>query len=153
MITQVYKKPYLYFFIILFTVYLALNITISQFYVTVQYLPKYVETIKWEELVISGFLTLIIAFLVALTGTLIYKNWKERISVKKQTALVSLGTLGGLATGVCTACVAGLFPLIFGLFGVSFSFLSLPFKGMEIQLLVITFLSINLYLLMKRKGC
>ena len=71
--------------------------------------------------------------------------------MKKQTALATLGTLEGFATGVCSACVAGLFPLIFGFFGVSFSFLSLPLKGMEIQLLIILILSINLYFLNKEK--
>lgn len=151
MVKQVFKKPNLYFFIFVYISYLILNVIISQFYITARYIPRYLETIKWGELVLSAVLTLIIGFLVALNSVLIYIKIKERKKIKKQTLLASLGTIGGFATGVCTACVAGLFPLIFGLFGVSFSFLSLPFKGIEIQLLIILILATNIYLLEYRK--
>ncbi len=151
MIKTVFKKPYVYYFFLIFFSYLILNVIISEFYVTIQYIPKYLETIKWSELVLSGIFTLIIGFLISVNSILIYLKYKERKNVKKQTLVTSIGTVGGFATGVCTACVAGLFPLIFGLFGVSFSFLSLPFKGMEIQLLIILILSVNLYYLNKEK--
>ena len=151
MIQKVFKKPYRYFFVLIFVTYVILNVILSQFYITLQYIPKYLETLKWEELVISGILSLIIGILIALNTMLIYLKWKERRDMKKQTALASLSTLGGFATGICTACVAGVFPLIFGLFGISFSFLSLPLKGMEIQLVVIGILMINLYMIKKEK--
>ena len=151
MIKTGFKKHYVYYFFLIFFSYLILNVIISEFYVTIQYIPKYLETIKWSELVLSGIFTLIIGFLISVNSILIYLKYKERKNVKKQTLVTSIGTVGGFATGVCTACVAGLFPLIFGLFGVSFSFLSLPFKGMEIQLLIILILSVNLYYLNKEK--
>ena len=149
MIKQVFKKPNLYLFIFIFLAYLILNIFISRFYITVQYIPYYLETIKWGELLISGLLAAIIGILIAVNMTLIYISWKRRMKMKKQTFLASLGVLGGLITGICSACVAGLFPLLFGLFGVGFSFLSLPLKGIEVQLIVLALLIINLYFLRK----
>lgn len=151
MIKQVFKKPYLYYFILIFIIYLTLNIIISQFYITILYIPKYLATLNWLELILSGIFSLIIGILISINAILVYIKYKERKKVKKQTLLASLGTIGGFSTGICSACVAGLFPLIFGLFGISFSFLSLPFKGMEIQLLVILLLIMNLYLLNKEK--
>jgi len=149
MIKKIFKSPYIYFLILIFLGYSISNIIISQFYITIQYIPKYLETIRWGELLLSGIFSLAIGILIAINSILIYIKFKERKKIKKQALLVSLGTVGGFATGVCSACVAGLFPLIFGLFGVSFSFLSLPFKGMEIQLLVIGILIINTYILTK----
>mgnify|MGYP001613982565 CR=1 FL=1 len=152
MIKKIFKRPYIYFLILIFFGYLILNVIISQFYITIQYIPKYLETIRWGELLLSGIFSLTIGILIAINSVLIYIKFKERKKIKKQALLVSLGTVGGFATGVCSACVAGLFPLIFGLFGVSFSFLSLPFKGMEIQLLIIGILIINIYILTKQKS-
>jgi len=51
--------------------------------------------------------------------------------------------------GVCPLCVTGLFPIIFGLFGLSFSLASLPFKGLEVQVVAIVLLLSSLYLLRK----
>ncbi len=149
MIKQVFKKPYVYYFSLVFLIYLILNIAFSQFYITVQYIPKYLETIKWQELIVSALLSLAIGFLVSLNSILVYLRYKERKNIKKQTFFASLGIIGGFFTGICSACVAGLSPLIFSLFGISFSFLSLPLKGIEIQLLVVLILLINLYLLKK----
>ena len=74
-----------------------------------------------------------------------YIRYKERKKYKAEGALTCAATIGGLATGVCSACVAGIIPLIFSILGLSFSWASLPFKGMEIQLVVIVMLSISLY--------
>jgi len=149
MIKSVFKRPYIYFFILIFIVYLTLDIIISQFYVTIRYIPKYLNTINWFELGLSIFLTLVIAFLVSLTLLLSYLKYKQRQNVKKGLTVAALGTTGGFAAGVCTACVAGIFPFIFSLFGISFSWLSLPFKGLEFQIFVIILLIISLYLLNK----
>ena len=149
MIKQIFKKPYVYFLILIFLIYLTLNVVISQFYITVQYIPRYLETVKWGELILSGLFSLIIGLLISVNAIILYLKFKERKEVKKQTILASLGTLGGLATGVCSACVAGLFPLVLGFLGISFSFLSLPFKGLEVQAVVILVLVINLYFLNK----
>lgn len=150
MIKEVFKKPYIYFFILILIVYLTLNILISQFYVTLRYIPRYIDTINWFELTLSILFTLVIAFLVSLTILLSYIKNKQRQKIKKGVAIAALGTTSGFAAGVCTACVAGVFPFIFSLFGISFSWLSLPFKGLEFQLLVIILLLTSLHLLNKR---
>ena len=150
MIKEVFKKPYIYFFILILIVYLTLNILISQFYITLRYIPKYIDTINWFELTLSILFTLVIAFLVSLTILLSYIKYKQRQKIKKGVAIAALGTTSGFAAGVCTACVAGVFPFIFSLFGISFSWLSLPFKGLEFQLLVIILLLTSLHLLNKR---
>ena len=150
MIKEVFKKPYIYFFILILIVYLTLNILISQFYVTLRYIPRYIDTINWFELTLSILFTLVIAFLVSLTILLSYIKYKQRQKIKKGVAIAALGTTSGFAAGVCTACVAGVFPFIFSLFGISFSWLSLPFKGLEFQLLVIILLLTSLHLLNKR---
>jgi len=150
MIKEVFKKPYIYFFILILIVYLTLNILISQFYITLRYIPKYIDTINWLELTLSILFTLVIAFLVSLTILLSYMKYRQRQKIKKGVAIAALGTTSGFAAGVCTACVAGIFPFIFSLFGISFSWLSLPFKGLEFQVLVIILLLTSLHLLNKR---
>ena len=77
-------------------------------------------------------------------------KYRQRQKIKKGVAIAALGTTSGFAAGVCTACVAGIFPFIFSLFGISFSWLSLPFKGLEFQVLVIILLLTSLHLLNKR---
>lgn len=150
MIKKVFKRPYVYFFIAIFLVYLAATIIISQFYITIQYIPHYLSTIKWHEFIIAGVFSISIAILVAINSVLLYLKWKERISLKKQSFLASLAALGGFSTGICPACISGLFPLLFSALGTSFTFLSLPFKGLEIQLLVIIMLMLNMYLMEKK---
>ena len=151
MIKTVFKRPFIYFFFLIFFLYLFLTIIISQFYVTIQYIPLYLETIQWWKLIVSGFFTLTIGFLVALNSLLLYLHFKQQKNIKKQSIIASIGTLGGFATGVCSACVAGVFPFLLGIFGISFSFLSLPFQGMEIQILVILLFTMNIYFLEKKK--
>src|SRR3989338_8107280 len=117
MIKQALKKPYVYFFILIFFVYLTIDVLLSQFYITI---------------LIS------------------YIKYKQRQNIKKGAAVAAIGTTGGFAAGVCTACVAGIFPFVFSLFGVSFSWISLPFNGLEFQVFVIILLIISLYLLNKK---
>lgn len=146
---EILKKPYCYWLIFIFVLYITLAVVMSQFYITIQYIPKYLATIKWSELILGVLFTLIIAFLVSVNSVLLYKKYKERINIKRSSIIASVGTVGGFATGVCTACVAGLFPFIFSLFGITFTWTFLPFNGLEIQLLVILSLSLSLYFLVK----
>ncbi|HLG24293.1 MAG TPA: hypothetical protein VI564_05180 [Candidatus Nanoarchaeia archaeon] len=139
------KKPYIFWVIGIFLTYMVVNIYISQFYVTVQYIPYYLSTINWSELILGTILSLIIGILISINTVYTYVRYKERKNYKAEGALTCAATVGGLATGVCSACVAGLMPLIFSLLGFSFSWGALPFKGMEIQLLVIVVLGLGLY--------
>lgn len=146
---RVFKKPYVYWFAAIFIAYLVLLVYISEFYVTIQYLPYYLNTINWVEFGASIFLSLGIASLVAVNGVYGYIRWKER-RVAKEGALVCAGGMGGFAAGVCPACVTSVLPFFFGVFGVSFSWASLPLRGFEIQLITLAILVGSLYLL-KRK--
>ena len=138
------KKPYIYFVILIFLVYLSLNVILSGFYNAIPLILVYAKTLNWFKLSISIFLTLIIGALIAFNSVLIYVKYKERRKCKKELILSSAGAIGGLVTGVCPLCVTGLIPLILGFIGVSFSFASLPFQGIEVQVLVVIILFVSL---------
>ena len=144
---KIFKKPFVYWFIGIFIFYLILNILTSGFYETIPLIVIYANTVNWLTLGISLLLTLIIGFLVAFISVLAYVRYKERKQCKEGVAVASVGGLGGLAVGVCPLCVTGIFPLLLSFFGISFSFGSLPFQGMEVQLIIIIFLLISLYML------
>ncbi len=145
---EVFKKPYIYWLMGIFIVYLVITIYISEFYITAKHIPHYIQTIEWSKLIASILLALIIASLVSINSVYAYIKHKRR-NVKKEEGLICVATIGGFATGVCPACVTGLFPIIFSYFGLSFSFLSLPFQGLEIQVLIIVILVASLYFLQK----
>ena len=128
-----------------------MNIFISGFNKTIPLIIIYASTVNWLELGISLALTLIIGILVALNSVYVYILYKERKSCKEGKTLAAAGSIGGLIVGVCPLCVTGLIPLLFGAFGVGFSFASLPLQGIEIQVLIILMLIISLYMLNKRK--
>ena len=147
---RIFQKPYLYWFIGIFVLYLILNFLISGFYNTIPLIIAYVSTVDWLKLGISLVLTLAIGSLVAMNSVYIYILYKERKSCKKGKTLAGIGSVGGLIVGVCPLCITGIFPLILGLIGVSFSFASLPFQGIEIQVLIVIILLASLYFLKKR---
>ena len=149
---RIIQKPYLYWLGGIFLVYLALNVYLSQFYVTAQYLTVYASSVKWRKLLLGMLFTVLIAALVAANSVSGYIRWKERQSVKKTGAIACIGSIGGLATGVCSSCVTSVFPLVLGLFGVTFSWVSLPFQGLEVQALLIVLLSLGLYMVWRKKG-
>lgn len=140
-----YNKFILFFS--LFFGYLALAVLISDFITTFRTALLYAATVSWWKLGLSVFLTLVIASLAALNGTLLYEKYRMRRECRRETGLASAGVIGGLAVGVCPLCVGGLFPLILALFGVSFSFGVLPFSGIEIQIAVIVLLAVSLHYL------
>ncbi|MEK6871809.1 MAG: hypothetical protein AABX16_02805 [Nanoarchaeota archaeon] len=144
------KKSNIFIFILLFVGYLILNIWISGFYNTIPLIIVYANTVNWFKLGLSLLLTLVIGILVSLNGVLVYMKYQERKKCKEGVALASAGGIGGLAVGVCPLCVTGIFPLLLGFFGISFSFANLPFEGIEIQLLTIIILFASLVILNKR---
>lgn len=147
---RVFSRPYLYWFVVIFVFYLLLNILLSGFYNTIKLVIIYASTIDWFKLGISLILTLAIGFLVALNSVYVYVLYRERKRCKEGKALAVTGGIGGLVVGVCPLCVTGLIPLIFGFLGIGFSFASLPFQGIEIQVLVVAVLVLSLHLLRKR---
>jgi len=146
---KLFKKPYIYLTIIIFIIYIILSIFISGFYNTIPLILKYANQISWLKLSFSLILTLIIGFLVSLNAVSFYIKYQERKKCTEAVTAASIGTLTGLAAGVCPLCVVGLFPLIFSVFGISFTFASLPFQGIEVQLFAIIILSISLKMLNK----
>ena len=147
---EVFRKPFVYWFIGIFILYVLLNIFLSGFYETIPLILLYANTVNWLKLGVSLTLTLITGLLVALVSVLAFIRYKERKQCKEGVALASAGGIGGLAVGVCPLCVTGIFPLLLSFFGISFSFGSLPFQGIEVQLIVILILSASLYILNHR---
>ena len=146
---QVFQKPYVYWLIGIFVLYLILNVFVSGFNDTIPLIIAYASTVNWFKLGISLILTLVIGVLVALNAVYVYILYKEKNQCKEGKVLAGAGSVGGLIAGVCPLCVTGLFPLILGLLGISFSFASLPFQGIEIQILVVFILVASLKILKK----
>ena len=145
-----FKKPSVFWFLGIFLAYMTLNVILSQFYVTLHYLPYYLKTLRWPELLLAGLLSTAIGVLVSLNMVSAFLRYRERRAIKKESALTCAGTLAGLATGICSACVAGIVPLLFSFLGISFSWAALPLKGMEVQAMIIAVLAINLIWLNKK---
>ncbi|MEK6947189.1 MAG: hypothetical protein AABX32_06295 [Nanoarchaeota archaeon] len=142
---KLFRKPYLYWMLGIFFAYLSINIFLSQFYVTLIYIPYYVSTINWGQLLLGIFLSIAISALVSMNLVLLYIRHLERKSISKESTVTFAASVGGLATGVCTVCASSFLPEILGFFGVSFSFFNLPFKGIELQLGVIALLLAGIY--------
>lgn len=139
---RVFRIPYVYWFFGIFAFYLILNVLLSGFYNTIPLIIIYFKTVNWLKLGVSLILTLIIGFLVSVNAILVYIKYKERKKCKG-VGVASAGAVGGLITGVCPLCVAGFVPLVLGLIGISFSFASLPFGGIEVQAIIALILFIS----------
>ena len=146
---QIFKTPYIYWFIGIFILYSLINIFASGFYNTIPLIINYASTINWLKLSVSIIFSIAIGILVAANSILFYIKYKERKKCLEGATLGTFGTIGGLATGVCPLCVTGLIPLILGIAGVSFSFASLPFGGIEVQVFVLIILGISFWMLNK----
>ena len=147
---RIFQRPYVYWTISIFLVYEVLNFFISGFNKTLELIIKYASTVNWFELIISLILSLGIGIFIAINAVYVYILYNERQRCGKYVGATGVGVIGGLATGFCPLCVSGLLPLILGLFGVSFSFASLPFQGIEVQAIVLVILLVNFYYLKKR---
>ena len=147
---EIFRKPRVYWFIGIFIFYLILNIIFSGFYDTIPLVIIYASTVNWLKLGVSLILTFTISFLIAVVSLLSYVKYKERKDCRNAGAVAGASAVGGLIVGVCPLCVSGFFPLILGFLGVSFSFASLPFQGLEVQILIIILLLISLKMLNKK---
>ncbi len=139
--------------------YITITVIVSKFYVTVQYIPYFMDTINWAQLLLSFALTLAIGIVLGINVVLlclVYQDYKNKKQTWSMTGLgttasvTSVGALGGVATGVCSACVVSIFPWLFGLFGVTLSFGALLFQGLEIQGGIVALLLANGYYLHKK---
>src|SRR3989344_1132043 len=147
---KILRKPYVFWIIGIFIFYILLNVFISGFYKTIQLIFIYASEVNWLELGTSILLSIAIGALVAINAVYAFMKYKERKKCLEGKALAGIGAAGGLIVGVCPLCVTGLFPIILGFLGISFSFASLPFNGIEVQLIVIALLSISLWMLNRK---
>lgn len=136
----VFKRPYLYWFTGIFILYLVVNLLVSGFYDTIPLIIANTKTVSWFKLSISLILSFGIGFFVAVNSIYIYIISNQKKTCKAGATTTSIGVLGGLITGFCPVCITGLFPIIFGFLGISFSLASLPFQGIEIQFVVLLLL-------------
>ena len=151
---ELFKKPYLYWMLGIFTVYLLLNIWLSKFYEVLFQIPYFLDTLNWVELLLSFLLAITIGILIAINMTGLIKEYKTKKNLmRKQGVFSSVGILGGFSTGVCSACIAGFFPMIFSLFGITFSWAFLPLNGIEVQLLSIGILGTSLFFVTRKQNC
>jgi len=144
------KKPYIYSFFIILIVYLIITAIVNKFYIVAPYIKTYNLRIVIPHLILN----LIVAILVAININLIYLKFKEAKRVEKSSTLTFFGVFSGMLGGLCPGCIAGLFPLITSFFGIGLSLASLPFKGLELQVLAIIILIIPIIFLTKQsKTC
>lgn len=147
---RLFNRPYIYYILVIFLAYLVVAFVISGFYNTLPLVIRYAQTVNWVELGLSLLFSGVIGFLVAINVVAVHIKHKERKACKEAGTVATLGTVSGLAAGICPLCVTGLFPLVLGLFGITFSFASLPFKGLEIQLASIFLLGLSLVILFRK---
>lgn len=144
-----FRKPYLQIFIFIVLLYSILLYFFSDFDTTLRTALLYSDTVNWYKLGFSIFLSLVIAVLIGINSCYIYRNYRLKKDCSEESTIVGAGVLGGAALGICPLCVGGLFPIVLGFFGISFSFGSLPFQGIEVQILVILLLGYGLVKLRK----
>ena len=147
----IFKKPYIFLFIGTFLVYLLLLFILSDFGNTLFLALQYAETVSWEKLAFSVFLSLSIGFFVALNTCFAIREYAIRKQCKKGGALTGAGILAGLSIGICPLCVGGLLPLVLGILGISFSFGILPWQGLEIQLGVLAIMIFTTHMFYNKK--
>lgn len=152
--SAILKKPFLFYFILIFVFYIFLNVFINKIHITFYTL---IHSMNWLFVIpYLLFNFIIVPFLVALTVNLSIMRFKELGISRKGSGsfLGSLGAFGGLLGGACPACIAGLFPAFLGLFGVvGFSLNVLPLMGLEIQILSSGLLTWSILLLSKEPVC
>lgn len=145
-----FNKPNLIVGLAVFFFYLFFLVAISEFYKNIPLFLIYADTINWVELGISFFLSLVIGILIAINAALLYSIYKRRMKCAEGGLFAGVGAVGGAAAGICPICVTGLLPIGLGIFGITFSFASLPFKGLELQIFSILLLVISLFILNRK---
>ena len=147
-VSRVFSKPYVYATTGIFFTYLVVNIILSEFYLTISYIPYFASQIYWLEFGVALILALAIALLVSVNIVAMmvkYRENKTSQGVRASSCATAIGTLGGIATGVCPACVTGIIPFLFSSVGLSAGFVMLPFRGLEIQAATLAILICTLW--------
>jgi hypothetical protein len=145
------RKPFIFYFIGIFLLYLIALFLVSDFGSTLFLALQYIETVKWGKLALSVLLSLLIGIFIAINSCYLIKEYTRRRKCREGTVLTSVGVIAGLSVGVCPLCVGGLLPLLLGFLGVSFSFGVLPWQGLEVQLIVLGVMVYTTYMFIKKK--
>lgn len=143
MVDELLKRPQIYWVVGIFILYIAAIYTLGNFPSTLFVALLYAPLSLRISIALSLIFSITIAALISSNVVMAYMRYQERRHFRKMSMMTGVGTVGGFAAGICPACVTGLLPIIFGFFGVTFSFAILPFDGLEIQLLAIIILGIN----------
>jgi len=148
--TVLSRKRYLAVFLVLFGLYVAVNVLVNQFAET---LPVFF-TFRLSFVIPYAILSILIGMLAALNLTLIaYKLIQVRALGKEETGATAFGVFGGMLGGACPGCFVGLLPTIAGVFGITISLSSLPFLGFEIQIPTLLILLVTLYVVASPLTC
>ncbi len=156
---QLFQRPYLLWIIGIAFVYISLNMFLSKFYLTLWYVPYFLDTMNWRDFLLSMGLTFLIGILVAINMLLSYLHYQENKKQfqqknciahdNKATIFASIGAFLGLAIGVCSACTPLIFPFLFSIFGISLTFSTLSINGLQVQLVLVALLLANIYYFQK----
>jgi len=142
-------KPYIYYFIAIFFIYIIINIFTNKLYIVAPVILSY----NLKIIIPFMILGLLIAILVPININLIILKFKQIKQLNKESGLSFLGVFGGLLGGACPSCFVGVFPAFLGLFGITASLSSLPFFGIEILIGSAIFLIIAIIFLTKDNVC
>lgn len=144
------SKPYSFYFIFLFFLYLFFNIWINKLYITYRVL---IDNFYYGFFLI--FFMIFVAFLTALNINLIIIKFKEYKKFNYESGwFTSIAVFLGFMGGACPGCIVGLFPAFVGIFFGSTSSLNiLPLKGIELQILSVILLILSANLLSKNNVC
>ncbi len=148
----VLEKPYVFYFIGIFFVYVGINLWVNKLYVS---LSVFTSLVLWFRIPFILFTFLLIPALVALTMSLSIIKFREMRSVNNKggSGFTFVGIFGGVLGGACPGCFVGLFPAILGLFGVTASLSVLPLFGLEIQAASVALLVVAVVLLTRDTVC
>ena len=146
------EKPYIFYFIGIFLIFIAINLVVNKLYVS---LEVFTSLVLWFRIPFIFFNFLLIPALVALTINLSIIKFREMRAVNNKAGggFTLLGIFGGVLGGACPGCFVGLFPAFLGIFGVTASLSILPLYGLEIQLVSIILLVVAVILLTRDTVC
>ena len=152
------NKPYNFSFIIIFLIYIGINIVINKLYITFDVLNG---LRIWFLIIFLFFNFIFVKFLVAITVNLVAIKIKELKQIRDAKlggetsggVLSLIGIFGGILAGACPGCFVGLFPAFLGVFGVAASLSKLPLFGIEIQIISSILFVISIKLLSRNVFC
>ncbi|MBI5073176.1 hypothetical protein HZA99_05125 [Candidatus Woesearchaeota archaeon] len=148
------ERPHVFWIVGIALVYISLNMFLSKFYLTIWYVPYFLDTMNWKDFLLSIGLTFFIGILVAINMMLSWLHYQENkhhlqqkncAHDRKATLFASIGAFLGLAIGVCSACTPIIFPLLLGLFDISLTWSALSINGLQVQLVLVALLITNIY--------